>query len=314
MPQAATAKRVPMGHPSLAVSLAPGPDPNFDFIIVDDEETIETLEADTDTRLYAIFDTIILPEIRKSFDERRGVLSDSYVEDVSGSYEQNYSRLDILISKVPPEYGCTTESCAHRVVTVDLPPELGLSHIGQVLFSIAVYENMGSGAEYDQLVDRIIAKASGEAGVLFSEAANVLEDNKQALLEDGTAIERMLLRQYEDISRISVLFLQSEPGVSSDKPLDVVITSNSYYERSRSYYEQSWEEELTPEILQECAELGIDETECSEVAILQARRHQLPTDNDSTEQGNAAVDSIALIGIGAAGAGIAAIVAIRKLR
>jgi len=303
-----------MGHPSLVAGLSPGPDPRFDFVVVDGEETIDTLGADIDARLYAIFDTIVLPEIRKSFDERRGVLSDSYVEDVSGSYEQNDSRLDILISKVPPEYGCSTESCAHRTVAVDLPPELELSHIRQVLFSIAVYENMGSGAEYDQLVDRIIAKASGEARVLFSEAANVLEDNKQELLEDGTAIERLLLRQYEDISRISVLFLQSEPGVSDKKPLDVVITSNSYYERSWSYYEQSGEEEPTPEVLQECAELGIDEAECSEIAVLEARRHQLPTDDDSAEQGNAAVDSIALIGIGVAGAGIAAIVAIRKLR
>lgn len=316
LPHAALAKRVPMGHPSLLTSLDLGPDPRFDFIVMDNEATVDALKADIDDKMYGIFDTLILPEIRKSFDERKAILSDSYVEDVSGYLDLNDSMLDILISKVPPDYDCNTESCAHKFVQVELPADLELSHLRRIIFSIAVYENMGSGREYDQMADRIIAKASAEAEVLFSEAANVLEDNKASLLEDGTAIERILLRQYEDISRVSVLFLQSEPGTSDKKPLDVVITSNSYYERSWSYLlsEQSEEEPPTPEMLQECEEAGIDEAECSEIAVLQARRHQLPTDGDAAEQEDETTNSIALIGIGAAGAGIVAIVALRKLR
>lgn len=307
--QAALAKRVPMGHPSLTLSLTPGSDPRFDFIVMDSEETIETLKDDVNARLYGIASTIILPEIRKSFEEKRNILSDSYVEHVSGYYDLSSSMLDILISKVPPDYDCNTESCAHRFAEIDVPSDLELSHIRKIYFSIAVFENMDRDSGYNQMVDLTIRKASVEAEVMLTEIANVLEENKEALLNDGTAVERILLRQYEDISRISVIFRQSEPGVNK-KPLDVVITSNSYYERSWTYYlTGSSDDQLTTEMLDECERAGIDEADCSEIAILQARRNQLPKSDDAIDQNNSFVaDSIAWIGIGAAGAGIAAII------
>ncbi len=224
------AKRVPMGHPSLVVHLLAGPDSRSDFMIVEDEETIQTLKTDVDAKLYGILDRIILPEIRKEFDEKRNIYSDSYVEGISGYYDLDNSKLDILISNVPPEHGCNTEGCAHRRVTAQVPAELKPSNFKQMGFSIAVYQNMTRDLGYDDLVERIMMKATTEAEVLFSEAANVLEHNRERLMEDGTAIEIILLSQYEDISRISVLFLASEPGVSSEKkPLDIVIKSNSYY-------------------------------------------------------------------------------------
>ncbi|MGI0014828.1 MAG: hypothetical protein ACREBU_15520, partial [Nitrososphaera sp.] len=175
-------------------------------------------------------DRIILPEIRKEFDEKRNIYSDSYVEGISGYYDLDNSKLDILISNVPSEHGCNTEGCAHRRVTAQVPAELKPSNFKQMGFSIAVYQNMTRDLGYDDLVERIMMKATTEAEVLFSEAANVLEHNRERLMEDGTAIQIILLSQYEDISRISVLFLASEPGVSSEKkPLDIVIKSNSYY-------------------------------------------------------------------------------------
>lgn len=318
-PQYVLAKRVPMGHPSLSVTLYAGSDPRFDFFIVENSKAIETIKNDIDAKLYGIFDMIILPEIKKEFDERRNIYSDSYVEDIRGHLDMNDSTLDILIGKVPAEYGCNEESCAHRKVSVDVPSELRLSYISRIGFSIAVYEEMDRDTGYDQLVERILMKATIESKFLFSEGANVLEENKEMLLKEGTFIEHILLRQYEDISRISVLFLPFEPGVSSSgkKPLDVVITSNSYYERYWSSHvtEDGQGQEPSQEMLQECEELGIEETECSDVAILQKRPHQPAIDKDAIEQrDNAITSSLALIGMGAAGAGTLAVVVIRKLK
>jgi len=323
-PQTVLAKRVPMGHPSLSLNLSVGPDPNFDYIILENEESVETLKTDIGAKLYGIIETVILPEIKKEFDEKRDIYSDSYVEGIWGYHDLKESKLDILIGKVPPEYGCNTQSCAHRKVTVDVPSELELSYIRQIGYSVAVYENMGRGSEYDDFVDRIIRKAATEAKILFYEGANVLEDNKEALLEGGMAIEVILLRQYEDISRISVLFLPFEPGVSSTKkPLDMVITSNSYYERYWSYYpsqqseEQQEEQQPSPEMLQECEEIGIEPDRCSEYEILQKRtegRIAAIDIEELTRQQSAVDNSLWLIGIGAAVAGTTAFFVLRRAR
>jgi hypothetical protein len=318
--QTAIAKRVPMGHPSLSVNLVEGPDPRFDFIIIEDEKTIESLKNDVDARLYGIFDMIILPEIRKTFDERRDIYSDNYVEGIWGQYDLNESKLSILIGKVPEEYGCNTDYCAHRIVTVDALANLKPANFRQVGFSIAVYESMERGGAYEQMVERILIKATTEAKVLFSEGASVLEDNKNTLLEEGTIVEQLLLRQYEDISRISVLFLPSELGVASTakKPLDVVITSNSYYERSWSYNYSSAQsgQQPSPEMLQACEELGIEEQDCSDRTIAQKRvRDQLPMSDEEIQriedQETQINNSMYMIGIGAAIAGVIAFVTLR---
>jgi hypothetical protein len=319
-PQYVSAKRAPMGHPSLFVTLYASSDPFIQYVIVEDEETIKKLKNDIDEKLYRLFDMIILPEIRKELDQKRNIYSDSYVESIWGYYDFNDSMLDILIAKVPPKYDCNTESCAHRVLAVETPAELRLSHFHHLAFSIAVYEDMGRDGEYDHMSELIAMKASTEAKVLFSEAAKVIEDNKEVLLEGGTAIEHILLRQYEDISRVSVLFLPFEPSVSSSKkPLDIVITSNSHYERSGAYNysSQQSEQQPSPEKLQECEDLGIDEQDCTDEAIAQKRvRHQLPLSDEERQriedQQIQINNSMYMIGIGAASAGVIAFMTLRK--
>jgi hypothetical protein len=179
---------------------------------------------------------------------------------------------------------------------------------------------MERGGAYEQMVERILIKATTEAKVLFSEGASVLEDNKNTLLEEGTIVEQLLLRQYEDISRISVLFLPSELGVASTakKPLDVVITSNSYYERSWSYNYSSAQsgQQPSPEMLQACEELGIEEQDCSDRTIAQKRvRDQLPMSDEEIQriedQETQINNSMYMIGIGAAIAGVIAFVTLR---
>jgi hypothetical protein len=318
-PEHVFAKRVPMGHPSLFVTLYAGSDPRFDFVIVEDANTIGTLKTDIDTRLYTIFDMIVLPEIRKEFAARAGIYSDNYVESIRAYLDMQESRLDILIEKVSGDYGCSDEGCAQRKVSVNIPAELRLSHFNNIGFAIAVYEWMESGGAYEQLVERILMKALKEAKFLFSEGANVLENNRELLLEDDTIIEHILLRQYEDISRVSVLFLPSEIGVASSakKPIDAVITSNSYYER---YWSSSSQERLkedpSPEMLQECEKIGIAEQDCSDITILQNRRHQIPLSDEEreiiAEQQNQINNSMYMIGIGAAIAGAVAFLALRR--
>jgi hypothetical protein len=315
IPEHVLAKRVPTGHPSLFVPLYAGTDARFDFIIVEDASTVEELKADIDQRLYGILDMIVLPEIRRELAQRAHIYSDSYVESIRAYLDVSQSTLDILVEKIPGDYGCTEESCAHRKVSVNLPAELRPSHFNNIGFSIAVYEQMDSGGAYDQLVERIAMKALTEAKFLFSEGANVLEANRGALLEVGT-IEHILLRQYEDISRISVLFMPSELGVASsaEEPIDVVITSNSYYQRlwPSSSQQQS---ESTPEMLQACKERGIEVEDCSEIAIIQSIRREPVLDKDENEQQNSVIESsLALIGIGAVAAGLTAVIAIKKLK
>lgn len=317
VPEHVLAKRVPMGHPSLFVTLYVGSDPRFDFVIVDDANTVGMLKADIE-RLYGIFDMIVLPEIRNEFAERANIYSDSYVESIRAYLDVKESTLDILIEKIPEDYGCNDESCAHRKVSVSLPAELRPSHFNNIGFSIAVYERMDSGGAYGQFVERIAMKALTEAKFLFSEGVDVLEANKETLLEEqGTMIEHILLRQYEDISRITVLFLPSEVGVASSakEPIDVVVTSNSYYERYWSSSQQQSQEKPSTEVLQECEERGIEINDCSEIAILQSITRQPALDKDAIEQQNNAIESsFALIGIGAAAAGLTAIMVLKKLK
>jgi hypothetical protein len=319
LPEPALAKRVAMGLPSLSVTLHAGYDEIWSDVIIEDERAVETLKANVG-KVNAIFDTIILPEIRKEFDERRDIYTGSYVETIGGNYDLKGSRLVILINKVPPDYGCSAESCAHRTVTIGVPAELELSYIRQMGFGIAVTENMGGGGEYDMFVDRVLAKASNEAKTLFSEASNVLQDNRERLLEDDTAVEILLLRQYEDISRISVLFASLDPEASCadycKKPLDVVVTSNSYYEQSWNRSQQSEQKQPTAEMLQECEEIGIAEQDCDEVSILQSRVHQVPLSEEEreilAEQQNQIGNAMYMIGIGAAIAGIVTFLTLRK--
>lgn len=265
-----------------------GIDSNTSFIIINDEQSFATLKADIGTKAYEIIETIILPEIRNEFDEKKNIYSNNYVEIIGGYYDLQESKLDILVTKIPPDYGCDNESCAHRAIALDLPAELRLSQIRQMSIGIAVHQNMGSAddsSEYELFVERILRKASSEAKILTSEAANVLEQNKERLFEEGTGVEYLLLRQYTDISRISVLFANLGPYEDytyySKKPLDVVITSNSNYERlwaleSSLRTGQQEEQQPTAEMLQECDELGIEESECSEIAILQRYRANQP--------------------------------------
>jgi hypothetical protein len=317
IPEHVLAKRVPTGHPSLFVTLYAGTDARFDFVIVEDANTLEELKADIDQRLYGIFDMTVLPEIRREFAQRASIYSDSYVESIRAYLDVSQSTLDILVEKIPDDYGCSEESCAHRKVSVNLPAELRPSHFNNIGFSIAVYEQMDSGGAYDQLVERMAMKALTEAKFLFSEGANVLEANREALIEGGT-IEHILLRQYEDISRISVLFMPSELGVASsaEEPIDVVITSNSYYQRFwSSSSQQQLQEEPGPEMLQECEERGMEAEDCSESAIIQSIRPEPALEKDEIEQQNGVIESsLALIGIGAVAAGLTAVIAIKKLK
>lgn len=236
------AKRIPLSYPSLSLGLAAGVDYTTSYVIIEDEQSLATLKADIATRVHGIIETIIIPEIKKEFDEKKNIYSDNYVEIIGGYYDLNESKLDILVTKIPPDYGCDAQSCAHRIVTVDLPAQLRPSQIRQISLGIAVHQNMGpsdDGKEYDMFVDRVLKKASEEAKILSSEAANVLEDNKERLLEDDTAIGYLSLRQYTDLSRVSVLFGSLQPDASCaiycQKPIDVVITSNSNYERLWAY-------------------------------------------------------------------------------
>lgn len=315
-----------MSHPSLSLGLTAGVDSNASYVIIDNEQSLATLKADVGTKVYGIIETLIMPEIKKEFDEKRSIYSNNYVEIIGGYYDLKESMLDILVTKIPPEYGCDTESCAHRRVTVDLPAGLGLSHFRQISIGIAVHQNMGpsdDGREYDMFVDRVLKKGLEEAKILSSEAATVLEGNKERLLEDETAaVEYLMLRQYTDISRVSILFVSLEPDVSCTtyckKPLDVVITSNSNYERLWAH-ESSMRtgqphEQPTAEMLQECEEIGIEEDKCSGEGILATKMHQPAIDMEVVKQQNGMiVNSFAMIGIGAAIAGAIAFVTLRKM-
>jgi hypothetical protein len=293
---------------------------------MEDEQSFATLKADIGTKVYEIIKTIFLPEIKKEFDEKRNIYSNNYVEIVGGFYDLEASKLDILVTKIPPDYGCNTESCAHRTVTIDLPVELRLSQFRQISIGIAVHQNMGpsdDSGEYDMFVDRVLKKASEEAKVLLSEAVNVLEQNKDMLLEDDAAVEYLLLRQYTDISRVSVLFgsldLNDSCAPYCSKPLDVVITSNSNYERLWAYEssvrtgEQT--EQPTAEMLQECEKTGIEEENCSDAAILAEERltSRAAIDSEAVDRQNGMIaNSFTMIGIGAAIAGLIAFVTLRN--
>jgi hypothetical protein len=226
--QGAWAKNLPMGHPSLILQLRAGDDPRFDFFIVD-KNSIEALRADIGTKLYSIIETVVLPEVKKQFDEKSDVYANGYIEYVSVNYDVKESRLDILIAKQPEEYGCDTEGCAHRIVKVNAPAELALSQVREVGMFIAVYETPSP-----QLVERIRAKALDEARILLSETSGVLKEMKSELIADNTPIERFFLRQYEDISRVTIFFSAFEPGGPTKQPIDVVDTSNTYYKRANS--------------------------------------------------------------------------------
>lgn len=90
-----------MGHPSLFVTLYSGSDPRFDFVIVDDADTVESLKTDIDQKLYGILETIVLPEIRNEFAEHANIYSESYVESIQASLDVSESTMDIRIEKIP---------------------------------------------------------------------------------------------------------------------------------------------------------------------------------------------------------------------
>lgn len=223
--QAAWAKNLPMGHPSLILTLRAGDDSRFDFFVVDDE-SIKTLDDEIANKVYNIIETIVLPEIKKQFDEKKEVFLSGYIEYISANYRVDESRLEILIAKQPEEYGCDTEGCHVRIVDVDVSPKLELSQIRQVGMFVAVYETPDR-----QLVDRIQLKTLDEARILLSEASAVLEEKKNELMADKIPIESFYLRQYEDISRVTILFSPFEPGGPAKEPIDVVDASNTYYKR-----------------------------------------------------------------------------------
>lgn len=226
--QSAWAKNLPMGHPSLILQLRAGDDARFDYFVVD-EDSFKALKDDIGTKLYSIIETIVLPEIKKQFDEREEIYSNGYIEYVSVNYQADESRLEILIAKQPEDYGCDTEGCAARIVNVGIPAELMLSQVRQIGMFIAVYETPSQ-----QLVDKIQTKALSEARILLSEASGIIEEKKEELLADRTPVESFYLRQYEDISRVTILFSPNEPGGPAKEPIDVVDTSNSYYKRTSS--------------------------------------------------------------------------------
>lgn len=226
--QTAWAKNLPMGHPSLILQLSAGDDPRFDIFILD-EDSISTLNDEIANKLYRIIETILLPEIKKQFDEKKEVYSSGYLEYISVNYRVDESRLEILIAKQPEEYGCDTEGCHVGIAEVAVPSELRLSQIRKVSMFIALYETPDR-----LLVDRIQTKASGEAKILLSAASSVLTEKKDELLSDRTPIESFYLRQYEDISRVTIMFSPSEPGGPAKEPIDVVDTSNTYYKMARS--------------------------------------------------------------------------------
>lgn len=330
-PEVALAKRIAMGLPSLSVSLYL----DLDSVASDTRMqqdgggsiVIESLKADID-KANRIIENIILPEIKKEFvGERKGIYLNNYAEGVGGYYDIKGSTLTILINKVPPDYGCSTEGCAHRTISVDIPEDLEPHYIKQIGVGIAVTENMGHEGEYDMFVERILAKASNEARLLSSEAANVLEENREKLLlEDDAAIEILLLRQYEDISRVSVLFASLDSDASCayfcEKPLDVVITTNSNYERlwnaSSSTPLEQQQSTITEGMLLECERIGISEQDCSDVATMQSRSKQALLSEQEVEIIEDAqrdiTDSMYMVGIGAAIAGVAALVTMWKIK
>ena len=223
--QTAWAKNLPMGHPSLILQLRAGDDSRFDFFIPD-EESMNVLDDEVANRVGGIIERFVLPEIKKQFDEKNDVYSDGYIEYISVNYRVDQSRLEILIAKQPEDYGCDTEGCHVMTAIVDVPAELKLSQIGQVSMFIAVYETPDT-----QLVDRIQSKALTEARMLLSAASDVIQEKKSELIADQTPIEWFFLRQYEDISRVTLLFTPFEPGGLAKEPIDVVDTSNTYYDR-----------------------------------------------------------------------------------
>jgi hypothetical protein len=264
-----------------------------------------------------------MPEIKKELDERKSVYSKSYIEIISGSYDVSESKLDILVSKIPPDYGCNFESCAHRTVTVNLPTELKLYQIGYIGFKISVLQDLGpfdDGRSYEFFVDLISKKSLQEAKILLSEGATVLEENKETLLQDETTINYIHLRQYEDISRVSIVFCSLDPeshcSIWDKKPIDLVITSNSNYERfwrQQSPPTTEQEEQPTAEILQECEAFGIKEENCS-IGAIHASKRQRATDMEVVGEQNSMIsDSFTVIGIGAAIAGLIAFVTLRKM-
>ena len=225
---AAWAKNLPMGHPSLSLSLSAGKDLRFDYFILS-EESLEELRDDMTNKLYAIIETIVLPEIQKQFDEKKDVYTNGYVEYISVNYDVDDARLEILIAKQPEEYGCDTEGCHVRIVDANVPGELRLSQIHRVGMFVAVYETPDR-----QLIDRLYTKALSEAKILLSETSDALKEKKDQFLTDNTPIERFFLRQYEDISRVTIFFTPFKPGDPAGEPVDIVDTSNTYYKRAYS--------------------------------------------------------------------------------
>ncbi|MGI0013069.1 MAG: hypothetical protein ACREBU_06470 [Nitrososphaera sp.] len=71
----------------------------------------------------------------------------------------------------------------------------------------------------------------------------------------------------------------------------------------------------SPETLQECEERGIEREDCSDITILKTIHRQPVLDKAALErQRNALEASFTVIGIGASGAAVAAIIAIKKLK
>ena len=93
-------------------------------------------------KLYAIIETIVLPEIKKQFDEKKDVYTNGYVEYISVNYEAEKSRLTILIAKRPEEHGCYIEGCHLKIVDANVPVELKLSQIRRVGMFMAVHETL----------------------------------------------------------------------------------------------------------------------------------------------------------------------------
>jgi hypothetical protein len=232
------AKSLPMGHPSLSIILSAGDDPRFDFLILD-EDSIEGLRDEVNNKMYAILERILLPEVRKQFNEKWEVYANGYIEYVSLNYRVEESSLEIFIAKQPEDYKCDTQGCTVRNVKVEVPADLRLSQIRQVSMFIAVYETPLD----QQLAERILAKGLNEARFLLSEASSILEDKTEELLSDNIPVERFFLRQYEDISRVTILFSPYEPGDPAKQPIDIVSTENTYYKQA--YYRALGEPELS---------------------------------------------------------------------
>jgi hypothetical protein len=272
-------------------------------------------------KLPKVFEIVAMPAVHDFFEQHKSDLAGKYVDTLFIRYRPYNNEIFVSVWYSFPLYESMTANA--------LPEQYSLELADEVSFKISILkqfpgldqEHYHSWVDFNILEYNLLPLASVRVEYLSDSMRELYLGNKETLIKDDTTLslpekEPIILDSisavmFQEMSRVDIHYMDRTIGLYGGR---ITEYDTAYFE-SRDYAMQDSEKDPTAEQLQECQELGIDEDNCSDTAILQKIPRHAAIDVEEMAKKDAAVSStLAMVGIGAAGVGAIAIITLRKLR